>query len=61
MVIIYSSRFLRFSLWYIVQNYLEDPAHNDFTEIEGNSELLLKLREELIDMVSFLVVKGISY
>ena len=43
-----------FSLSYLVLNYLEDPQHNDFTEIEGDSEPLLELRKELIDLVSIL-------
>jgi voltage-dependent calcium channel alpha-2/delta-1/voltage-dependent calcium channel alpha-2/delta-2 len=28
------------SLDYLVQNYLEDPSHNDFTEIEGDTDSL---------------------
>ena len=41
-----------FSLDYLVQNYLEDPSHNDFTEIEGDTDSLIQLRKELIDLVS---------
>jgi hypothetical protein len=43
-----------FSLSYLVLNYLEDPQHNDFTEIEGDSEPLIELRKELIDLVRIL-------
>ena len=32
----------------MVENYLDDPAHNDFTEIEGDSPELLELRKEMI-------------
>ena len=42
---------LCFSLWYMVENYLDDPAHNDFTEVEGDSPELLALRKDMIDMV----------
>ena len=42
---------LCFSLWYMVENYLDDPAHNDFTEVEGDSPELLELRKDMIDMV----------
>lgn len=37
------------SLW-MVENYLEDPAHNDFADIEGDIEPLTSIRKEMIDM-----------
>ena len=48
--------FFYFSLDYLVQNYLEDPSHNDFTEIEGDTDSLIQLRKELIDLVSMCVL-----
>ena len=44
------------SLSYHGLNYLEDPHHNDFNEVEGDSEQLIQLRKELIDLVSYLIL-----
>ena len=37
------------SLW-LVENYLEDPAHNDFADVEGDTEQLNEIRKEMIDL-----------
>lgn len=39
------------NLW-SVSNYLEDPAHNDLEDIEGDAPEILKLRQEMIDMAA---------
>ena len=39
------------SLW-TVSNYLEDPAHNDLEEIEGDSEAISSLRKAMIDLAT---------
>ena len=32
-----------------ISNYLEDPAHNDLEDIEGDAEEISKLRKAMID------------
>ena len=39
------------SLW-TVSNYLEDPAHNDLEDIEGDSEAISSLRKAMIDLAT---------
>ena len=48
-----SNGFLIFhpDLW-MVSNYLEDPAHNDLADVEGNSEAITALRREMIEMAA---------
>ena len=38
-------------LW-MVSNYLEDPAHNDIEDIEGDSPEIIALRKEMVDMAA---------
>ena len=45
----------------MIQNYLEDPAHNDFTEIQGDTAQLLELRKEMIDMVNYNYLNKLNY
>ena len=52
MRLIFYFRYTFSSLSYRSLNYLEDPHHNDFNEMEGDSEQLIQLRKELIDLVS---------
>ena len=33
-----------------MENYLEDPAHNDFADIEGDTQPLAQVRKEMIDL-----------
>ena len=39
------------SLW-TVSNYLEDPAHNDLEDIEGDSQAISSLRKAMIDLAT---------
>lgn len=36
----------------MVSNYLEDPAHNDIEDIEGDSPEIIALRKEMVDMAA---------
>ena len=36
----------------MVSNYLEDPAHHDLEDLEGDSEVITQLRHRMIDLAA---------
>ena len=39
------------NLW-MISNYLEEPAHHDLEDVEGDSEVIAQLRGQMIDLAA---------